>query len=45
MNLMQVATVHNSAGVSYQEQGTRVFLCRELNTPWPQLWPHVRYLG
>lgn len=40
-----VAHVDNGYRVDNDEQGTPVWLCRDLREPWSQLWPRLRRFG
>jgi 4-amino-4-deoxy-L-arabinose transferase-like glycosyltransferase len=39
------ARVDNGYGVENEEQGTPVWICRDLRLPWSQLWPRLRRFG
>ncbi|WP_169811894.1 ArnT family glycosyltransferase [Nocardia grenadensis] len=43
--LTEVAAVHNDHGIENQENGTPMFLCRDLKTSWAELWPSIRRIG
>ncbi|MDO3647836.1 glycosyltransferase family 39 protein [Nocardia mangyaensis] len=43
--LTEVATVGNDDDIENQENGTRIFLCRDLTTSWHDLWPQIRRIG
>ena len=40
-----VATIDNGVGLDNQEQGGRVWVCREPRRPWPELWAEIRHVG
>jgi hypothetical protein len=42
---MVAARVDNGYGVDNDEQGTPIWLCRDLREPWSQLWPRLRRFG
>jgi hypothetical protein len=39
------ARVDNGYGVDNDEQGTPIWLCRDVRAPWSQLWPQLRRFG
>lgn len=39
------ARIDNGVGLDNDEQGTPVWLARDLRAPWAQLWPQLRRLG
>jgi hypothetical protein len=40
-----VAHIHDRPGVSNDEWGAQVWLCRGQKRPWPQLWPQFKHYG
>ncbi|HEX5543741.1 MAG TPA: glycosyltransferase family 39 protein [Micromonospora sp.] len=41
-----LATRHdNGYGLTNEEQGVPVWLCRDLRRPWSQIWPELRHLS
>ena len=41
----QVARIDNGLALDNDEQGRPVYVCRDRQTPWSQLWPRLRRLG
>lgn len=39
------ATFDNGIDLDNDEQGTPIWICRDLRRPWSQLWPELRRLG
>lgn len=44
-SVQRAGTVDNGIGVDNDEQGTPVWICRDPQRPWSQLWPALRHLG
>jgi hypothetical protein len=44
-SVRRVATIHNTYGVSNDEEGMPVWLCRGQKLPWPRIWPQFRDYG
>jgi 4-amino-4-deoxy-L-arabinose transferase-like glycosyltransferase len=40
-----LARVDNGYGVDNDEQGAPIRICRGPVSPWPQIWPQIRFLG
>jgi hypothetical protein len=40
-----VAHIHNPFGVSNDEWGAEVWVCRGQKRPWPALWPQFKSYG
>jgi hypothetical protein len=40
-----VAHIHNPYGVSNDEWGAEVWVCRGQRRPWPALWPQFKNYG
>ncbi|GAB3145841.1 glycosyltransferase family 39 protein [Micromonospora sonneratiae] len=43
--VVQVASNDNGYGVENEEQGAPIWLCRDLDRPWSQVWPELRRFG
>jgi hypothetical protein len=41
----RAATLDNGLGVDNEEQGTPVWVGRDLRGTWPEVWPTFRRLG